>query len=308
MFPRSGSIESDGSRASSWARRRTDAVPIRILGRISPAPHSASRASSRARYAPTTRPSASVEVMSFAEWTATSIRPSRSASSSSFTNTPRSPICPKGFVRSRSPAVVIGTSAISMPGPRSRSQASSACVSASLLPRLPTLRSTVVVTEAEEVAGNLDVPRALGGRRLLHAHDRHVEELVDDLRRQRLDGSPLAFGQALETALCLGQLAGADRLGPLAERRDRRHDVARRLPVAEPPGLVGRDRLCPLGFAPPAAHALTHDRLQVVDVIEVAVVERGDLGIDVTRHREVDHEQRPALAIRNLVPGEDLIG
>ena len=86
------------------------------------APQSASRGSSRARYAPTTRPSASVEVMSFAEWTATSIRPSSSASSSSLTKTPRSPISPNGFVRSRSPAVVIGTSAISIPGPRSRSR------------------------------------------------------------------------------------------------------------------------------------------------------------------------------------------
>ena len=35
-------------------------------------------------------PSVSVEVMSFAEWTATSIRPARSASSSSLTKTPRS--------------------------------------------------------------------------------------------------------------------------------------------------------------------------------------------------------------------------
>jgi hypothetical protein len=54
--------------------------------------------------------------MSFAEWAATSIRPASSASSSSFTKTPREPISPNGRVRSRSPAVVIGTSAISTPG------------------------------------------------------------------------------------------------------------------------------------------------------------------------------------------------
>src|SRR5215207_7312143 len=118
--------------------------------------------------------------MSFAEWTATSILPSSSASSSSLTKTPRSPIWPNGFVRSRSPAVVIGTSAISMPGPRSRLHASSACVSASLLPRLPTLRSTVLLGEAEEVPCYLHVARTLGHRGLLHAHDRHVQELVDD--------------------------------------------------------------------------------------------------------------------------------
>ena len=49
MLPRSGSIESVGSSASSCARRRTDAVPIRIPGRSASAPQSASRGSSRAR-------------------------------------------------------------------------------------------------------------------------------------------------------------------------------------------------------------------------------------------------------------------
>ena len=56
MFPRSGSIESVGSSASSCARRRTDAVPIRIPGRSAAAPHSASRGSSRGRYAPDREP------------------------------------------------------------------------------------------------------------------------------------------------------------------------------------------------------------------------------------------------------------
>ena len=49
MLPRSGSIESVGSSASSCARRRTEAVPMRIPGRIASAPHSASRGSSRGR-------------------------------------------------------------------------------------------------------------------------------------------------------------------------------------------------------------------------------------------------------------------
>src|SRR3712207_6869190 len=58
--------------------------------------------------------------------------------------TPRSPISPKGRERSRSPAVVIGTSAISSDGSavRSASAARSACVSASLLPRDPSRPST----------------------------------------------------------------------------------------------------------------------------------------------------------------------
>src|SRR5512133_2489641 len=180
--------------------------------------------------------------MSFAECTATSIRPSRSASSSSLTKTPRSPISPNGFVRSRSPAVVIGTSAISMPGPRIAFAASSACVSASRLPRLPTLTS-IGVGQTEEVPRALDVARALGRSRLLEPDDRHVQKLVHDLRRQRLDGAALAFGQAFETALRLRELTRADALGPLLERRDRGNDPEARLPVAEPLGLVLDDRL-----------------------------------------------------------------
>ena len=40
---------------------------MRMPGRSASAPHRASRGSSRARYAPTASPSASVAVMSFAE-------------------------------------------------------------------------------------------------------------------------------------------------------------------------------------------------------------------------------------------------
>ena len=87
----------------------------------------------RSRYAPTERPAAVVDVMSLAEWTATSTLRAR-ASSSSFTKTPRAPISPNGLVRSRSPAVVIGTSAISRSGLAARKASSAvaaACVSAS---------------------------------------------------------------------------------------------------------------------------------------------------------------------------------
>src|SRR5262249_57944955 len=68
---------------------------------------------------------------------ATPIRPASSASSISLTKTPREPISPNGFDRSLSPAVVIATSAISVPSPRSDSAAPSACVSARPLPHRP---------------------------------------------------------------------------------------------------------------------------------------------------------------------------
>ena len=55
------------TRVDIAARRRIDAVPMRMPGRTASAPQSASRASSRSRYAATARPSVSVDVMSFAE-------------------------------------------------------------------------------------------------------------------------------------------------------------------------------------------------------------------------------------------------
>ena len=171
MLPRNGSIERVGSRARSCARRLIDAVPMRIPLRNVFAPISASRGSSRSRYAPTTRPSVSLDVMSLAECTATSMRLSSSASSSSLTKTPRAPISPNGRVRSRSPAVVIGTSAISMPSRRSLSAPRSACVRASLLPREPTRISTAPgalcprLTTSSSASNTHECCRRLQGKR-----------------------------------------------------------------------------------------------------------------------------------------------
>src|SRR5262249_13265026 len=185
---------------------------MRIPGRTASAPHSASRGSSRNRYAPTARPDVSVDVMSFAECTATSIRPPSSASSSSLTNTPRAPISPNGLVRSRSPAVVIGTRAISIPGRRSQPAAASAWVSASLLPRVPTRSS--IVAEPKEVRERGGVGGAVcAGRRLLHPHGRQVEQLVDNSRGKRFDRQPLGLGEPPETGLSSLELGGAYLLG-----------------------------------------------------------------------------------------------
>jgi hypothetical protein len=113
--------------------------------------------------------------MSLAECTAMSIRPSSSASSSSLTKTPREPISPNGLVRSRSPAVVIGTSAISTPGRRKRSEASSACVSASREPREPTLSSIASAPGQLDELGHI----ALEPRQL-RRDDRHPREHPDE--------------------------------------------------------------------------------------------------------------------------------
>src|SRR5213596_223895 len=229
--------------------------------------------------------------MSFAEWTATSIRPAKSASSISLTNTPREPISPNGFVRSLSPAVVIGTSAISTPSRRSCSAASSACVSARRLPRLPILRSI----EPEEVTNSIGVGRAVrAGRRFLQPHGRVVQELVDDLHGHGLDGASLLRRQVGQPAPRAAELAQADLLGPRPQRRDRGNDSARRLPGTKPLGLLGHDRL---GAGSRALGAAGADRLvQIVDVVEEGIGKRPDLRIQVARYGEVDEEQRPALA------------
>src|SRR5215211_2380784 len=319
-FPRKGSMDTLGSRARSCAFLRADAVPIRIPGRSSSAPQSASRASSRARKAPIARPSVAVDVMSFAEWIATSTRPSSKASSISLTKTPRAPISPNGFERSRSPVVVIGTRATSSSGfaCRRASAASSAWVRASLLPRLPSRTSTspswsarVFVLEREEVADRVRVENAVGrGGCLFHPDRRQVEQLVDDLRRERFDCPPLARGQRPQPPLGTGELVFADRFSQRAERRDCRHDVEGELPVAEPVCFVRDDRFCANGLRPPPGHTLLHDSLEVVDVVQVAPFDLVHGRVDVARHRDVHEEDGASLARPHrplhLLGGEDV--
>src|SRR5919198_3083466 len=233
--------------------------------------------------------------MSFAEWTAMSTRPERRASSISFTKTPRAPSSPKGFERSRSPVVVIGTSATSSPGCdwRSASAASSAWVSASLLPREP--RRTIIVLQREEVPDRVRVEDAVGGRScLLHPHGRRVKELVHDLGGERLDGAPLARRQRSESPLGPLELRLADRLGECPQGRHRRDDVERELPVAERLRLLRDDRFRAHRLLLAPGHALLDDTLEVIDVVEVAALDLVDRGVDIAWNGNVDEEDRPA--------------
>src|SRR2546423_5108451 len=229
--------------------------------------------------------------MSFAEWTATSIRPASRASSISLTKTPREPISPNGFVRSLSPAVVIGTSAISTPSPRSRSAASSACVSARRLPRLPIL----IRVKAEEVPDGVGIGCAVRARgRLLQPHRRVVEQLVDDLHRDGLDGAAFLrrkLGQAAPRTL---ELAEANLLGACPQSGNRGNDAAGGLPRPEALRLLGHDRLgtCRSTFDRAGPDSL----VEVVHVVEEGVGQVGDLGIEVARNRKIDQQQRSALS------------
>src|SRR5581483_10135816 len=115
-----------------------------------------------------------------------------------------------------------------------------------------------------------------------------------DLRGDRLDRAPLALVESPEHALGLRELLLPDLLGARAERRDRGNDLARRLPLVELLRLCGDDRLGPLRLATPARERLRDDRLEVVDVVQVAVVQIVDGRVEVARNGEVDEKQLPA--------------
>ena len=162
--------------------------------------------------------------------------PSSSASSSSLTKTPRSPISPNG-----PPAVAVA-------GGRDRDERDLAARAPKLLRRerrpgsaragcrASRRRRSITrrrLVEPEQVAHGLGVAAAVGaGGRLLQAHRRQVEQLVDDLRGDRLDCRLLRPPRARAAPAAL-ELGCANLLRPRAQRRDRRDDLARGLPLAE---------------------------------------------------------------------------
>ena len=148
-----------------------------------------------------------------------------------------------------------------------------------------------LVLEPEQVPHRVSVDHAVGADGgLLHAHRRQVEQLVQDLRRHRLE-RPRARRRC---SLAFASSARADLLGARAQRRDRRHDVERRAPRAEPLRLLGDELLGALRLGAPPGERLGDDGLEVVDVVEEAAVELGDRGIEVARNGDVDEEERPA--------------
>ena len=92
------------------------------------------------------------------------------------------------------------------------------------------------------------------------------------------------------------QLRGAPGFGLHLQRLDQRHGLAR----AEPAHEILHARFDEgLGLAD-RRHAFLaaglHDLRKVVECAEVDIGERADLGLDVARHGQVDHQDRPALA------------
>ena len=124
-----------------------------------------------------------------------------------------------------------------------------------------------------------------------------MEELVQDLRRDRVERDALLLGQPGRR---LRELGLPDLLRPRAQRGDRGHDFERGLPGAEALGLLADELLAAFGLGPAARERLGDDGLEIVDVVEEAAVERADRRVEVTRHRDVDQEQRPPAARRHI--------
>ena len=140
-LPRTGSICRSGRRRRSCETRRIDAVATRAPTGTSShdraGPTHASRGSARSRQAARHRPSTSSPVRSLAECTATSMRPSHNACSSSLAKMPRPPISANVRRASRSPWVESGTIATVVTEPRSATAAICACAIASRDARVP---------------------------------------------------------------------------------------------------------------------------------------------------------------------------
>ena len=118
MFPRSWVKTRSGRSQAIWARRRADPVATSAPGTRSARvePTRPSRGSARGGTAPSTRSGGITEGMSFAECTAASARPSRTAASTSVTKTPCPPMRSSGVSASRSPFVRTMTGSTTSPG------------------------------------------------------------------------------------------------------------------------------------------------------------------------------------------------
>ena len=295
--------------ASCWCRssrpRQAQRAPRRRRSRRA--------RSARAGIATSSRPSTGSVGTSLAEWTATSIRPSSSARSSSETHLDLSLT-----LSPRSPDVVIVT--ISASGPSSRAT-DSACASASALPRVPIrIKSAGWCGRARCVAAREPRPAAAVRRRRAPAPRRSRPNrsrtsairawtrssrisrictvgscsrrltiaLATASTRSRSRGEAVSHLPSFSSDHLLGYV-----ICVRAERRHRRQHLERSEPGRELLDLLLDD---PLGLARlrlADAAVAVGDRLEVVDVGERHARQLRAGRVDVTRDREVDQQHRP---------------
>ena len=140
----------------------------------------------------------------------------------------------------------------------------------------------------------VSIDGSVGGRgRLLHPHGRQVEELVHDLRGERLDGAALARSE--EPSRAFARSSSRVRIASARARSDAiagttsSEACQARKPSASSATIASARTA---SWRRPATSP--DDRLEVVDVVEVAAVELVDRGVEVARDGEVDKEERAA--------------
>ena len=110
------------------------------------------------------------------------------------------------------------------------------------------------------MAHRIGVEHAVGRRGgLLHAHRRRMQELVHDLRGERLDRATLARAERAQSALGTLELRCPDRLCACTKGGNCGHDVERELPRAEALGLV--TKVVPAANLASEAEALSRNLL-----------------------------------------------
>src|SRR6266540_107660 len=323
-LPRTGTTSRSGRIASSCALRRGLPVARRApcgswptlcpTRQISP-----SRGSSRTGNATSSRAGVIVLGTSFRLCTARSAAPPSSSSSTPLTNTP-APSEASGVCLSRSPAVLAATSSTSIPGhaARSRSATQSDCRSARMLPRVATrTRSGVTVGfdvrdparelvadgwslgQAEQFADSVDVdPRIVLATALLELHDRLVEHFVDDRDGQSIDRVAVAVGERPEPAEPPFELGHADLFSPRDQVGDRGRHLAALPPLHELVHFAVDERLHLDALEPALGQVHLLYRHEVVDVVQDAAGDLRRRRLDITRDRDVDHDQRTSWPAR----------
>ena len=95
------------------------------------------------------------------------------------------------------------------------------------------------------------------------------------------------------------RLFAADAVHPVMQALDQRNHSQRLVPFHEIGSLAGDNLLHQLDLAPALLDISRHNRFQVVDIVEKAGVIVGQGGIDIARHCEVDHENRPGAPFKH---------
>jgi hypothetical protein len=122
-----------------------------------------------------------------------------------------------------------------------------------------------------------------------------VKQLLDQVLREPLNLFAQLRRQALQPPEMLIELTRPDRLELPVEALERRLDPAALEPLVVAARLLVYNSTTPLELQRPSRSVLTHLGLEIVDVAEVDAVEPAHTGLDIARHRDVDHKKRPPL-------------